>query len=197
MKKITLLLVLSLAMSVRAYEEEYDESFHANDNKNIYMEIPMIGNGFARVFPSRILSLKADVTSQFGLVAEPLLGYGLVQGYGSTAGFYYRNGKNFSGLKYALTHIDGYGLLHEFFYDYQWYYRTKPGINLSLGFSAGVGMTHYGDRKHEIRTAIYAIGINAGYNKTFYPRDYDDEVKIEIGPTFRLHCDLAYLFKYN
>ncbi len=197
MKKITLQLVLSLAIGVYAYEEEYDESFHANDNKNIYVEVPLIGNGFAGIFPSRALSLKADVTNQFGLMAEPLLGHGLVQGYGTTAGFYYRNGKHFNGLKYALTDIDRYGLLHEFFYDYQWYYRTSPGINLRVGFSAGVGMTHYGDSKHEIRTKIEGVGIKAGYNKTFYPGDYKDKVKIEIGPTFRLHCDLAYLFKYN
>lgn len=170
---LLLLPVLGLHAYPRDYEEEYDESLHENDNRNIYIEAPMIGNGFAFLYPSRVLSLKMDLSDQFGIFAEPILGHNVMLGFGTTAGFYYRNGKNFNGVKYAILHLDRYGMLHEFFYDYHRYLRTKPGINLRYGFSAGVGMSEFNENRQE------------------------EKAKLTYGPTFRIHADLSYLIKYN
>lgn len=165
--------MLALAANPEAYEEEYEESLHENDNKNIYLEIPAMGNGFAFLYPSRVFSLKMELSDRFGLVVEPIFGHNIIQGFGSTGGFYHRNGKNHNGLKYAFIHFDRYGALHEFFYDFDRYVRTKPGINLRYGLSAGVGMKEFSENRQE------------------------DDIKIEYGPTFRLHLDLSYLIKYN
>lgn len=170
--KHLILAVLSLAVGAHAYEEEYDASLHENDNKNVYLEIPALGNGFAFLYPSRVFSAKVDLGHQFGILAEPIVGYGIIKGFGTTAGFYHRNGKNFNGLKYAFTNIERFGPFHEVFYDYDRYLRTRPGLNLRFGLSLGVGMTEFSKNK-------------------------EDEVVITPGATFRVHLDLSYLIKYN
>lgn len=144
-----------------------------NGNKNIYLEIPALGNGFAFLFPSRVFSLKADVSDDFGLLVEPIAGYNIIKGIGSTAGFYYRDGKNYNGLKYVFIEVSRYGALNEIFYDYDRYLKTSPGLNLRFGLSGGIGMTKFSEQKG------------------------DSRISIEYGPTFRLHLDLSYLFKYN
>lgn len=170
-----LAVIFFLAANLEAYEDEddYDETVHENDNKNVYMEIPAIGNGFAFLYPSRIFSAKIELTNRFGMVVEPIIGHNVIRGIGATAGFYIRNGKNHNGLKYAFIDIERHGAVHEFFYDYDRYLRTTPGINLRYGFSAGVGVKQFSENRQE------------------------ENVKIEYGPTFRLHLDLSYLIKYN
>jgi hypothetical protein len=175
MKTIFLVLACAFVANAELYgkENEDEESFRVNKNKNIYLEIPAIGNGFALLFPSRVFSIKADISDNFGVVLEPVVGYNIIKGVGSTVGFYYRDGINQNGLKYVFIDVSRYGALNEIYYDYDRYLRTAPGLNLRYGLSAGIGMSKFSENKNETRASI----------------DY--------GPTFRLHLDISYLIKYN
>jgi hypothetical protein len=137
--------------------------------KYVYFDLPIIGNSFAFIYPSRIFSFSIDASKYSGFSIGPLLGYNKIKGTGLNFGIYSKKNDKHIGVKFALYGADDVGI-KEIYLDFQYYSRFTRVFSLRYGFSVGYGANKV---QHE------------NYNGT-------SSTHVEEGATMRLSFDLSW-----
>jgi hypothetical protein len=146
-------------------EQEY-ENF---GRRYSYIDLPVLGNGFALLFPSRVLSFSVDLSKYSGFYIEPLYGYNMIYGFGMNLGIYGIMRDKHIGIKFALLSADDVGA-GEIYFDFQNYSRFTRSFSLRYGFSIGYGVNKIGQENQDGKTST----------------------NIEEGPTARVNFDLSW-----
>jgi hypothetical protein len=151
----------------------------AQEGKYAYVDVPIVGNLFAPVLPARVLSLSLDITEDFGVCFDPILGYGAVKAAGFMGGVYaMATPKTRIGLKGVHYWIEDHNPVTEAFVDAQRYFVLGPKIGLRVGGAVGYG------------TQSMARGNpDLGQN--------EKKIIIQDGFTLRASLDFSWRFPYG
>lgn len=138
------------------------------------MEIMPSGLVYMVGAPGRPVSMHCQVAGILSVRAEPLVGIGVVTGYGGSFGFLIGDpaqlfdGHRF-GLRYVFHTVEGTDPVHEFFVQWIRTYSIRSSWIWHYGGALGLGATKYQERD-----------------------DYD-EPTVESGLTYRLEIGVGYI----